>query len=118
MNGGVADHRLRARLVQPRMFFEEPRVGNHVVVEEQEHIVLRYGRPVIAGACGAGVALLNYLDWKWAFDRNQRFGSCVGRTVDDNNDLDRAGIIDRDVIEQPPGIKRAALAVIMTPMLL
>lgn len=88
VSGKIADHRLRAVTVHFRMLFNEVRPGNHIVVEEEDHITEGLRGPAVPGRSSTPVRLLDHFHGDGAIHFLESIGSPVCGSVDDDDDLD------------------------------
>jgi hypothetical protein len=94
MNGSVADDRIRTLAVQSGVLLDEVRLGDHVVVEKQDHLVASQCGAVIARFRGATVGLLDDGERKRDVNSAKSCSRAVDRAVDDDDDFDVTRITD------------------------
>ena len=88
MQRDVADRGVRAGTQDGVVLDEQPRIGGHVVVEEEQVLATGHGGTAVAGGRGAGVGLLDHTNREGGIDRPSGLGAAVGRAVDDHDELD------------------------------
>lgn len=89
MERHVAQHDVGPRRQQPLVLGQQPGVGLHVVVEEQQRLALRGAHAEVAGGGRAAVGLGQDRQRDPRGQRLERLPRAVARAVDDHDDLER-----------------------------
>lgn len=95
MGPSVADYGVGSLPIHARMLFEEIRLADHVVINEEEYLSIGFGCAAVPGRAGSSILLFDDAHREWTFKFGESRCGAVRGAVDNNDDFNRARIGQR-----------------------